>query len=187
MSVAPASGKTIASTESPHGRVMSAVRILGIDPGLRRAGWGLITLDGTKLLFEGCGAVVVRAEGSLGERIAALYVGLSAVVRDSAPEEAAVEETFVNRNPASALKLGQARGIALLAPALAGIAVSEYPATVIKKTIVGTGSADKRQIRAMVQVLLPKALPESEDAADALAVAITHAQHRRMKRLEAMR
>jgi crossover junction endodeoxyribonuclease RuvC len=161
------------------------VRILGIDPGLRRAGWGLIEVDGTRLVFEGCGAVVVKPDGSLAERIALLYQGLAEIVRLHAPGEAAVEETFVNANPASALKLGQARGVALLAPALAGVAVSEYPATVIKKTIVGTGAADKRQIRAMVQVLLPKASPQSEDAADALAIAITHAQHRGLRqRLE---
>jgi crossover junction endodeoxyribonuclease RuvC len=162
------------------------VRILGIDPGLRRAGWGLISIEGSRLSFEGCGAVIVRAEGTLAERIATLYQGLSEIVRQHMPAEAAVEETFVNANPASALKLGQARGIALLAPAQFGIAVAEYPATVIKKTIVGTGSADKKQIRAMVQVLLPRACPESDDAADALAIAITHAQHRGMRRLEAM-
>lgn len=163
------------------------IRILGIDPGLRRAGWGLISVEGTRLSFEGCGAVVVRAEGSLAERIAMLYAGLAAIVQAHMPAEAAVEETFVNANPASALKLGHARGIALLVPALAGIAVSEYPATVIKKTIVGTGHADKKQIRAMVQVLLPKAAPQSDDASDALAIAITHAQHRGIRRLEALR
>jgi crossover junction endodeoxyribonuclease RuvC len=160
------------------------VRILGIDPGLRRAGWGLVCVQGSRLSFEACGTVLVPAAGTLAERLQRLYEGLETVVLGLRPAEAAVEETFVNANPASALKLGQARGVALLAPARAGVPVAEYAATVVKKTIVGSGGADKKQIRMMVQVLLPRADPQSEDAADALAIAITHAQHRGLRRLE---
>jgi len=159
------------------------IRILGIDPGLRRAGWGLISVEGTRLSFEGCGAVIVRAEGSLAVRIAALYAGLAEIVQAHMPAEAAVEETFVNANPASALKLGHARAVALLVPALAGLSVAEYATNLVKKTVVGVGHAEKAQISAMVRVLLPKAAPETADAADALAVAITHAQHRQARAL----
>jgi crossover junction endodeoxyribonuclease RuvC len=115
---------------------------------------------------------------TLATRLAALHEGLAAIIALHRPDEAAVEETFVNADPRAALKLGQARGIALLAPAKAGLPVAEYAPNLVKKSIVGAGRAEKMQIRKMVAVLLPKAAPESEDAADALAVAITHAHHR---------
>jgi crossover junction endodeoxyribonuclease RuvC len=157
---------------------MTAVRILGIDPGLRRTGWGVIDVEGTRLAFVACGVVRVAAEGDLAARLKDLHDALAALVAAHRPQEAAIEETFVNVNPASTLKLGQARGVALLVPALAGLPVAEYAANLVKKTVVGAGHAEKQQIRRMVEVLLPKAAIESDDAADALAIAITHAHHR---------
>jgi len=156
----------------------AAIRILGIDPGLRRTGWGVIESVGSRLVYVGCGQVVPDEKGTLAERLARLHEGLAAVVREFLPDEAAVEETFVNNNPMSTLKLGQARGIAMLVPAQAGIPVAEYKPNLVKKTVVGAGHAEKQQIGAMIGVLLPRAGPVGTDAADALAVAITHAHHR---------
>jgi crossover junction endodeoxyribonuclease RuvC len=121
----------------------------------------------------------------LAERLKQLHDGLARVIAETAPDEVAVEETFINRDPQSAIRLGQARGIALLVPALAGLPVAEYAANLVKKTVVGTGHAEKPQVLAMVRVLLPKATPASEDAADALAIAITHAHHRGARALRA--
>ena len=154
------------------------IRILGIDPGLRRTGWGLIGCAGNNLTFIACGVVAPDETLEMAVRLAALHAGLAAVITDHAPHEAAVENTFVNSNAASTLKLGQARGIALLVPAQAGLAVAEYAPNLIKKTVVGGGHADKRQIGAMVRLLLPRATGLSVDSADALAIAITHAHHR---------
>jgi crossover junction endodeoxyribonuclease RuvC len=162
-----------------------AIRILGIDPGLRKTGWGVIASEGTKLSFIGCGCIESDDKLSLAERLRQLHDGLAGVIAAFAPEEAAVEETFVNRDPQSALKLGQARGIALVVPAIAGLSVAEYAANLVKKTVVGVGHADKRQVQAMIRVLLPKAETRSADAADALAVAICHAQHRGIRALTA--
>jgi crossover junction endodeoxyribonuclease RuvC len=155
-----------------------AIRILGIDPGLRHVGWGLIEAEGSRLVYVGCGSIETRADLPLAERLAQIHRGLTALIEETRPHEAAVEETFVNRDPQSALKLGQARGIALAAPALLGLLVAEYAANVVKKTIVGAGHAEKAQIAMMVKMLLPACQIASPDAADALAVAITHAQHR---------
>jgi crossover junction endodeoxyribonuclease RuvC len=154
------------------------IRILGIDPGLRKTGWAIIEADGSRLAFVACGSVNSRDAAPLSERLRQLHDGLSAVIATHQPEEAAVEETFVNKDAQATLKLGHARGIALLVPALAGLEVAEYAANLVKKTVVGSGHADKRQIGMMVRVLLPKSDARTEDAADALAVAITHAQHR---------
>ena len=154
------------------------IRILGIDPGLRTTGWGLVEAQGTRLAFIACGTVTSAASDPLASRLRSLYEGLAAMIAAHAPHEAAIEETFVNRDPQSALKLGQARGIALLAPALAGIPVAEYAANLIKKTVTGAGHAEKTQVQMMVKVLLPRCDVAGADAADALAVAITHAQHR---------
>ncbi len=154
------------------------IRILGIDPGLRRTGWGLIEADGNRLIYVACGSVETREADDLGVRLVTLHDGLSQVIVQFAPAEAAVEATFVNTNAAATLKLGQARGIAMLVPARAGLAVAEYAPNVVKKTVVGAGHGEKAQIRMMVGVLLPKADPQSEDAADALAIAICHAHHR---------
>jgi crossover junction endodeoxyribonuclease RuvC len=156
----------------------AAIRILGVDPGLRRTGWGLIAMSGNNLAFIAAGTVRAPLDGDLASRLLALHDGLSAIVREHRPDEAAVEQTFVNRDAAATLKLGQARGIALVVPAAAGLAVAEYAPNAVKKTIVGAGHAEKQQIRAMVRVLLPRAEFDTDDAADALAVAICHAHHR---------
>ena len=156
----------------------SAIRILGIDPGLRRTGWGMIASAGNALSFIATGTIRAPLDGELAQRLVALHAGLTAIVRDYAPNEAAVEQTFVNRDATATLKLGQARGIALLVPALAGLSVAEYAPNAVKKTIVGAGHAEKAQIRAMVRVLLPRAEFDGDDSADALAVAICHAHHR---------
>ncbi len=159
------------------------IRIIGIDPGLRNLGWGIIEQEGSRLSFVACGAVHSDAKLSLAVRLRQLHDGLTAVLHEHRPAEAAVEETFVNRDPQSALKLGQARGIALLVPALAGLPVAEYAANLIKKTVVGAGHAEKQQVAMMIRILLPKADAKSADAADALAVAICHGQHRGIKAL----
>ena len=153
------------------------MRLLGIDPGLQRTGWGIIDVVGTRLRHVANGVVPSTSALPIAERLAELYDGLEAVISEHGPIDAAVEETFVNKNPTTTLKLGLARGVALLAPARAGLPVAEYPANLIKKTVVGAGHADKRQIDAMVQVLLPGIAIAGPDAADALAVAICHAHH----------
>ncbi|HVX92188.1 MAG TPA: crossover junction endodeoxyribonuclease RuvC [Xanthobacteraceae bacterium] len=154
------------------------IRILGIDPGLRRTGWGLVDVEGNRLVFVACGSVDTDAQGALAERLVAIHDGLARVVEEFRPDEAAVEATFVNRDAAATLKLGQARGVALLIPARAGVKVAEYAPNLVKKTIVGAGHGDKAQIRMMIGVLLPKADPATHDAADALAIAVCHAHHR---------
>jgi crossover junction endodeoxyribonuclease RuvC len=154
------------------------IRILGIDPGLRRTGWGLIDVIGNRLLFAACGSVATSDRGALAERLVTIHDGLARVVEEFSPDEAAVEATFVNKDASATLKLGQARGVALLIPARAGIAVAEYAPNLVKKTIVGAGHCEKEQIRLMLRVLLPKADPPSHDAADALAIAVCHAHHR---------
>jgi crossover junction endodeoxyribonuclease RuvC len=158
--------------------IRSPVRILGIDPGLRRTGWGVIEIEGNRLMYLGCGSIEPTDTLPLASRLLAIHEGLAAVLGDFRPAEAAVEQTFVNKDGVATLKLGQARGVAMLAPAMFGIAVSEYAPNQVKKTVVGAGHADKNQILVMLKVLLPKAEPKSADAADALAVAITHAHHR---------
>ncbi len=158
--------------------IRTPVRILGIDPGLRRTGWGVVEIDGNRLTFVGCGSVEPPDNLPLARRLLAIHEGLAKVLGDYQPAEAAVEQTFVNKDAVATLKLGQARGVAMLAPAMVGISVSEYAPNQVKKTVVGAGHADKHQILVMLKILLPKADPQSPDAADALAVAITHAHHR---------
>ena len=160
------------------------IRIIGIDPGLRKTGWGIIETKGSLLTFIACGSVDPEVKLCLSDRLAALYTGLSDIIHQYTPHEAAVEETFMNKDPRSALKLGSARGIALVVPALAGLKVGEYSANQIKKTVVGAGHADKAQVQMMVKTLLPKSDFKSADAADALAIAITHAQYRTLRTLE---
>jgi crossover junction endodeoxyribonuclease RuvC len=162
-------------TQSPN---RHPVRILGIDPGLRRTGWGVIESEGNRLVFIGCGSVEPPDTLPLAERLLAIQRGLAKVLAEFMPAEAAVEQTFVNKDAGATLKLGQARGVAMLAPAMAGLPVAEYAPNLVKKTVVGAGHADKNQIQMMLKILLPKADPQSADAADALAVAITHAHHR---------
>ena len=154
------------------------IRILGVDPGLRRTGWGVVAISGNALSFIAAGTVTVPLDGALAGRLVALHDGLAEIVRTWQPDEAAVEQTFVNRDAVATLKLGQARGIALLVPAQAGLVVAEYAPNAVKKAIVGVGHAEKAQIRAMVRVLLPRAEFDSDDASDALAIAICHAHHR---------
>jgi crossover junction endodeoxyribonuclease RuvC len=154
------------------------IRILGIDPGLRRTGWGMVTIDGNRLSYISCGSVETDHKAALAARLVVIHDGLRQVVAEFTPDEAAVEATFVSKDASATLKLGQARGIAMLVPALAGLAVAEYAPNLIKKTIVGAGHCDKAQIRMMIGVLLPKAAPQSDDAADALAIAVCHAHHR---------
>ncbi len=151
--------------------------ILGLDPGLGTTGWGLIRADGNRLSHVANGQLKTDASAPLPERLADLAEQLDALISEHAPQAAAVEEVFVNKNPQSTLKLGQARGVALLCAARSGIAVGEYAPTLVKKAVVGTGSADKAQVHAMVARLLPGAKIAGPDAADALAVAITHAHH----------
>jgi crossover junction endodeoxyribonuclease RuvC len=165
--------------------IRSSVRILGIDPGLRRTGWGVIECEGNRLIFIGCGSVEPPDHLPLASRLLAIHQGLAAVLGEFKPMEAAVEQTFVNKDGVATLKLGQARGVAMLAPAMFGIAVSEYAPNQVKKTVVGAGHADKNQVLVMLKILLPKAEPPSADAADALAIAIAHAHHRQGAALRA--
>ena len=153
-------------------------RLLGLDPGLQFTGWGLVEVDGNRLRHIGDGVIATVASESVPERLKMLHEALTKLMADLRPDEAAVEETYVNRNGAATLKLGYARGVALLAPALLGIPVAEYGAKTVKKAVVGSGNADKEQVQMMVRRLLPGCLIRRADAADALAVAICHAHHR---------
>jgi crossover junction endodeoxyribonuclease RuvC len=155
-----------------------AVRILGLDPGLRHTGWGVIEAEGNRLSFIADGVVQPDPSLSLGERLKALFLEVQGLVAAYAPHECAIEETFVNKNPVSTLKLGHARAAAMLAPSVAGIMVAEYKPNLVKKSVVGAGHADKVQVAAMMRVLLPGCAVKSTDAADALAVAVCHAHHR---------
>ncbi|MBL8806284.1 MAG: crossover junction endodeoxyribonuclease RuvC [Rhodospirillales bacterium] len=153
------------------------MRLIGIDPGLKTTGWGVIEAEGNRLVHVANGRVTSKAELTMAERLVQLHDGLVAAIERWKPAAAAVEETFVNVNPASTLKLGQARGVALLAPARCGLPVAEYAANAVKKAVVGAGHADKAQVQAMVRRLLPGVEFAGPDAADALAIAICHAHH----------
>ena len=163
------------------------IRIIGIDPGLRRTGWGVIESDGVRLVYVASGLVTSDSDETLAYRLREIYQGLVSVIAAHHPHEASVEETFVNKDARSTLKLGQARGMAMLAPAMKGLPVAEYAANVIKKTVVGAGHAEKKQVQAMIGFLLPKAKFESADEADALAIAICHANHRSSPQARALR
>ena len=153
------------------------MRVMGLDPGLRNLGWGVIEVDGSRLTHVANGTL--HSEGSdLAARLLSLYTQLTAVMRAQRPDCAAVEQTFVNKDASATLKLGQARGVAMLVPALAGLSVAEYAPNAVKKTVIGVGHGDKKQIHMMVRVLMPKAQFDTDDAADALAIAICHAHHR---------
>lgn len=154
------------------------MRLIGLDPGLRATGWGVIEADGNRLRHVADGAIGSDGDLPMPERLAQLYERLAEIVRRHRPDEAAVEETFVNVNPASTLKLGQARAVALLVPAQLGLPVAEYPPNLVKKSVVGAGHAAKPQVQAMIRILLPGAEVATPDSADALAVAICHAHHR---------
>ena len=159
------------------------IRILGLDPGLRRTGWGVVACEGARLVHVAHGVIAPKETLPFAERLPILLNEITAIIELHAPDEAAVEETFMNNNAASALKLGHARAMALVAPAKAGLPVAEYAATVVKKAVVGTGGADKAQVGWMIARLLPTAGKTSADAADALAVAIAHAHARTARRV----
>ena len=167
------------------GAMAEKVRIIGIDPGLRRCGWGIIESQGNRLSFVACGTLTPPTDDTLARRLVALHEGLADLLQQFQPDEAAVEETFVNAGARSALLLGQARGVALMTPAKHGIRVEEYAANLVKKSVVGTGHAEKAQIALMVKTLLPLADVKGADAADALAIAICHAHHRKALSLKA--
>lgn len=154
------------------------MKILGIDPGLRNTGWGVIESDGNRLIHISNGVVKSDPGLELAERLVQLHDGLLQVIQEYHPSEAAVEETFVNVNPASTLRLGQARGIALFVPSKFGLKVSEYSPNLIKKSLVGSGHASKEQVQMMIKTLLPGCDYKTADSADALAIAICHAHHR---------
>lgn len=155
-----------------------AIRIIGIDPGLRRTGWGIVESLGNSLRFVASGTVKSDDKADLASRLCQLHDGLAEILHSHVPHEAAVEQTFVNKDASATLKLGQARGIAMLVPARAGLRVAEYAPNAVKKAVIGVGHGDKKQIHMMVRVLMPKATFEGDDAADALAIAICHAHHR---------
>lgn len=158
--------------------MMHTIRIIGIDPGLRRSGWGVIESSGNKLTFIAAGTVKSDEKCDLAVRLCQLHEGLTSVLQEFCPHEAAVEHTFVNKDAGATLKLGQARGIALLVPAQAGLSVAEYAPNAVKKAVIGVGHGEKQQIHMMVKVLMPRAKFDSSDAADALAIAICHAHNR---------
>ena len=157
---------------------MQAIRIIGLDPGLRNTGWGVIETKGSRLSFIADGSVHSDPKAELSDRLLQIYEQLLAVVKSHAPDEAAIEETFVNKDARATLKLGQARGVVMLVPALLHIPVAEYAPNMIKKSVVGAGHAEKDQIKHMVKLLLPKAEMNSADSTDALAIAICHCHHR---------
>ncbi len=169
---------SIGSRQFPGGQDLKPKsRLLGLDPGLRRTGWGVIDMTGNHLSHVAHGVIASNQHDPLSQRLLALYDGLTDVLRRWQPDQAAVEKTFVNKDAVATLKLGHARAIALLVPAQCHLPVAEYAPNLVKKTVVGNGHADKRQIRVMVKILLPACEISSEDAADALAIAICHAHH----------
>ncbi|VVT06487.1 crossover junction endodeoxyribonuclease RuvC [Rhizobium sp. EC-SD404] len=158
--------------------MQQTIRIMGIDPGLRRTGWAMVDALGNSLRFVGSGTIRSDEKCDLATRLKQLHEGLAAILHEMKPDEAAVEQTFVNKDAVATLKLGQARGVVMLVPALAGLPVAEYAPNAVKKTVIGVGHGDKTQIHMMVKVLLPKATFDTDDAADAIAIAICHAHHR---------
>lgn len=165
--------------KKPAPAATTVVRILGLDPGLRHTGWGVIEVEGNRLSFVADGVVQPNPDLSLAERLQHLFLEVQGLVTTYAPGECAIEDTFVSKNPTSTLKLGHARAAAMLAPAVAGIMVAEYKPNLVKKSVVGSGHADKIQVAAMMRVLLPGCKAGNADAADALAVAVCHAHHRK--------
>ncbi len=163
----------------------SVIRILGIDPGSAATGWGLIDVDGARLAYVASGVIRPKRGAPHAQKLRVIFEALQEIIVAHEPAEAAVEETFVNASPRDALVLGQARGVALLAPALGGLEVFEYAANTVKKAVVGRGHAEKGQVQAMVKVLLPKCGSLASDEADALGLAICHAHHGTIGRLKA--
>lgn len=163
-------------------QMANAIRILGLDPGLRRTGWGVVVCEGARLSWIAHGVIAPDEKMAFAERLLFLFEGVTEIIARHAPHEAAVEETFMTSNGSSTLKLGHARAASLIAPAKAGLPVAEYAAKEVKKAVVGTGGADKDQVAFMIARLLPTAGSPTQDAADALAVAITHAHARTLQR-----
>lgn len=159
------------------------MRVLGIDPGLERTGWGIIDVDGSRLSFVTAGVIRSKSSEKMTVRLCRIDTDLTDIILQYKPQTAAIEETFVNKNAGSSLKLGQARGVAILAPARAGLDVAEYAANMVKKSVVGAGHAAKDQVAMMIKVLLPTSGELAADAADALAVAICHAHHAQSRRV----
>lgn len=159
-------------------------RIIGLDPGLRNTGWGVIEAEGSRLIYVADGAVHSDADAPLAQRLLQIHEQVLRILKEFAPDEAAIEETFVNTDARATLKLGQARGVIMLAPASLQIPVSEYAANTIKKSVVGAGHAEKAQVKHMVKVLLPRAALKTADSTDALAIAICHAHHRGSRSLK---
>ncbi len=159
-------------------------RIIGLDPGLRNTGWGVIEAEGSRLIYVAEGAVHSDANAPLAERLLQIHEQVLRVLKEFEPDEAAIEETFVNADARATLKLGQARGVVMLAPAYCKIPVSEYAPNTVKKSVVGSGHADKEQVKHMVKLLLPRAEMNTADSTDALAIAICHAHHRGSQRLK---
>lgn len=160
-------------------------RIIGLDPGLRNTGWGVIETEGSRLIYVADGAVHSDADVALAERLLQIHQQVLRVLKEFSPDEAAIEETFVNTDARATLKLGQARGAVMLAPAICNIPVSEYAPNTVKKSVVGVGHADKTQVKHMVKLLLPRAEMKTADSTDALAIAICHAHHRGSRTLKA--
>ncbi len=158
-------------------------RIIGIDPGLQHTGWGIIESRNNSISFVACGVINSDAKQQIPQRLKYVHNNLSSIIEKYAPQEAAVEETFINKNAGSSLKLGHARGAILLTLALCQLDIIEYSANIIKKSIVGKGHAEKAQVAQMVKILLPASSAEKSDAADALAAAITHAHMRKISSL----
>jgi crossover junction endodeoxyribonuclease RuvC len=162
------------------------MRIVGLDPGLRRTGWGIVESEGNRLRYVAHGVIATERSETTARRLTQIFRGVEEVFDAHAPDAAAIEEIFVNKNPGSTLKLGQARGVAMLVPAMRGIAVEEYAANLVKKSLVGAGHAEKAQVIHMVRLLLPACGEVAADAADALAVAICHAHHAGTRRIWAV-
>jgi crossover junction endodeoxyribonuclease RuvC len=162
----------------------SVTRIIGFDPGLRNTGWGVIEIEGSRLIYVADGSVHSDADATLAERLLQIHSQVLEVLKQFTPDEAAIEETFVNTDARATLKLGQARGVVMLAPASFKIPVSEYAPNTVKKSVVGAGHAEKAQVKHMVKMLLPKSVMKSADSVDALAIAICHAHHRGSQRLK---
>lgn len=159
------------------------MRIIGIDPGLRATGWGVIHAENHGLHYQGCGTIKPITTGSMAQRLADLSAQLTKTLQSFALDHAAIEETFTTKNHATTLKLGQVKGVILLGVQLQGLDIYEYAALRIKKAVSGFGQADKQQVMAMVRMLLPRATPDSDHAADALAIALCHAQEHRTQRI----
>ncbi len=162
---------------------LGVTRIIGLDPGLRNTGWGVIEIEGSRLIYVADGSVHSDVAATLADRLLQIYLQVLTVLKEFTPDEAAIEETFVNTDARATLKLGQARGVVMLAPASLKIPVSEYAPNTVKKSVVGAGHAEKAQVKHMVKMLLPKAVMKSADSIDALAIAICHAHHRSAKAL----